>query len=158
MYRKVELAPKPPSEFELPFGGSLSPDNRCVKMAELIPWSEFEAEYAKNFPTEVGAPAKSFRIALGALIIKEKLVISDRETVEQIRENPYLQYFIGQSSYSNEIPFDPSLLVHFRPTISQNLINKVNERMVEKGAKSPLVKTEKKRIRTPKMSHSMEEN
>lgn len=34
-------------------------------------------------------------MALGSLIIKEKLGISDRETVEQIRENPYLQDFIG---------------------------------------------------------------
>jgi hypothetical protein len=96
VYRKAELAPRPPSEFELPFGGKLSVDNRWVKMVELIPWNEFEAEYAKNFPREKGAPAKSFRMALGALIIKEKLGISDRETVEQIRENPYLQYFIGQ--------------------------------------------------------------
>ena len=80
----------------------------------------------------MGAPAKSFRMALGALIIKEKLGISDGETVEQIRKNPYLQYFIGQSSYSNELAFDPSLLVHFRQRISPNLINKVNERMVEK--------------------------
>ena len=77
-------------------------------MAQIIPWSEFESEYAANFPAAHGAPAKSFRMALGALIIKEKLGISDRETVEQIRENPYLQYFIGQSSYSNELPFDPS--------------------------------------------------
>jgi IS5 family transposase len=52
-------------------------------------------------------------MALGALIIKEKLEISDRLTVEQSRENSYLQYFIGQLSYSNELPFDPSLLVHF---------------------------------------------
>ena len=158
MYRKVEVAPKPPSEFEQPFGGSLSPDNRWVKMAELIPWSEFESEYAQNFPTEMGAPAKSFRMALGALIIKEKLGISDRETVEQIRENPYLQYFIGQLTYSNELAFDPSLLVHFRQRISPNLINKVNERMVEKMRSTTPVKTEKKRIRTPKMSHSIEEN
>ena len=43
-----------------------------------------------------------FRMALGALIIKEKLGISDRETVEQIKENPYLQYFIGREAYSNE--------------------------------------------------------
>ena len=57
-------------------------------MAELIPWLEFEAEYAQNFPTEKGLRAKSFRMGLGALIIKEKLLISDRETVEQIRENP----------------------------------------------------------------------
>jgi IS5 family transposase len=76
VYRKVEQAQSPPSEFELPFGGKLSADNRWVKMAELIPWNEFEAEYAKNFPSEKGAPAKSFRMALGALIIKEKLGIS----------------------------------------------------------------------------------
>jgi transposase, IS5 family len=56
----------------------------------MIPWSEFESEYAAIFSEEIGAPAKSFIMALGALIIKEKLGISDRETVEQIRENPYL--------------------------------------------------------------------
>jgi hypothetical protein len=55
VYRKAELAPSPPSDFKLSFEGRLSADNRWVKMAELIPWSEFEAEYAKNFPTEMGA-------------------------------------------------------------------------------------------------------
>jgi IS5 family transposase len=90
MYRKAEPVPSEPENFELPFGGKLAEDNRWVMMAKLIPWSEFEAEYAQNFATEMGPPAKSFRMALGALIIKEKLGISDRETVEQIRENPYL--------------------------------------------------------------------
>ena len=103
-------------------------------------------------------PLSSFRMALGALIIKEKLGISDRETVEQIRENPYLQYFIGQSTYSNELPFYPSLLGHFRQRISAKLINKVNERMVEKVRETTPVKPEKKRIRTPKMSHPIKEN
>ncbi len=127
-------------------------------MAELIPRWEFEAEYAKKFPTEMGVPAKSFRMALGALIIKEKLEISDRPRVEQIRDNPYLQYFICQSTYSNELAFEPSLLVHFRQRISPNLINKVNERMVEKMRSITPVKTKKKRIRTPKMSHQIKEN
>ena len=99
----------------------------------------------KTSPSEKGAPAKSFRMALGALIIKEKLGISDRETVEQIRENPYLQYFIGQSSYSNELAFDPSLLVHFRQRISPNLINKVNERTIEKMREITPIKPEKKK-------------
>jgi hypothetical protein len=97
-------------------------------------------------------------MALGTLIIKEKLGISDRPRVEQILENPYLQYFIGQSNYSNELAFDPSLLVHFRQNISPNLINKVNERMVEKMREITSVKPEKKRIRTPKMSHLIAEN
>ena len=43
--------------------------------------------------SSLGPPAMSVRMALGALIIKERLGTSDEETVEQIRENPYLQLF-----------------------------------------------------------------
>jgi transposase, IS5 family len=79
-------------------------------MAELVPWEEFEEEYAQNFAEEMGALAKTFRMALGTLIIQEQLGTSDRETVEQIRENPYLQYFLVISAYSNEAPFEASML------------------------------------------------
>ena len=132
MYRKEEQAQTSAESFELPFEGKLSEDNRWVIMASLIPWSDFEEEYASIFSEEIGAPAKSFRMALGALIIKEKLGISDRETVEQIKENPYLQYFIGISSYSNETPFDASMLVHFRQRIGIELVNRINQKMVKK--------------------------
>ena len=82
MYRKSNQSELTPENFELPFSGKLSPDNRWLIMAELIPWAEFEVEYAEKFSEKMGAPAKPFRMALGALIIKEKLGISDRETVE----------------------------------------------------------------------------
>ena len=100
-------------------------------MAELIPWAEFEAEYAEKFSEKMGAPAKPFRMALGALIIKEKLGISDRETVEQIKENPYLQYFIGMSDYSNDSPFEASMMVYFRERINRDLVKKINQKMVK---------------------------
>jgi hypothetical protein len=132
MYRKLGQNPISPENFELTFEGKLSSDNRWVVLASLIPWGEFEEEYSEKFSMEMGAPAKPFRMALGALIIKEKLGISDRETVEQIKENPYLQYFIGIYSYSNEAPFDASMLVHFREKISADLVNKVNRETVKK--------------------------
>jgi hypothetical protein len=100
-------------------------------MAELIPWSDFESEYAEKFSETMGAPAKPFRMALGALIIKEKLRVTDRETVEQIRENPYLQYFLGMSDYSNEAPFEASMMVYFRERIGMNLVKKINQKMVK---------------------------
>ena len=68
-------------------------------------------------------------MALGALIIKDKLGIRDREKVEKIKDNPYLQYFIVMSSYINEAPFDTSMLVHCRERISANVVNKVNQMM-----------------------------
>jgi Transposase domain (DUF772) len=146
MYRKAGSGSTTAEEFELPFGSKLAEDNRWVMMAQLIPWSEFEALYAENFATEMGAPAKSFRMALGALIIKEKLGISDRETVEQIRENPYLQYFIGETSYSNKVPFDPSLLVHFRTRIKADIVNKINLEIVRRIGSVAASSSEKKKM------------
>lgn len=117
--------------FYLPFGGKLSSDNRWVKLAKLIPWETVEANYAEQFSATMGAPAKSFRLALGALIIKEKLGTSDEETVQQIRENPYLQYFLGKSEYRDEEPFDPSMMVHFRKRLSLEVVGQVNEAVVQ---------------------------
>jgi hypothetical protein len=87
-------------------------------------------------------------MALGSLIIKEKLGTSDRETVEQIKENPYLQYFIGQTNYSTDVPFDASLLVRFRERINVNLVNRINERMVSKS-QSGIEKEAKKKAQKP---------
>ncbi|NER06348.1 MAG: hypothetical protein F6K17_29085 [Okeania sp. SIO3C4] len=70
MYRKVGQRDTPPENFELPFNGQLSPDNRWVVMANLISWSKYEDKYALLFSGERGAPALSFRMALGTLIIK----------------------------------------------------------------------------------------
>ena len=132
MYRKEERLSPPSEKFELPFEGKLSTSNRWVIMASLIPWDDFEEEYAKLFSAEKGAPAKPFRIALGTLIIKEKLGTSDRETIEQITENPYLQYFIGLNCYQQEPPLEASMLVHFRKRINVDLVNKINKEIVRR--------------------------
>ncbi len=93
----------------------------------------------------MGAPAKPFRMALGALIIKEKLGTSDRETVEQIKENPYLQYFIGLSEYSNKAPFEASMMVYFRERINMDLVKKINQKMVKDFQEETEEKKKKKR-------------
>ncbi len=138
MYRKSELEKMEAEDFVLPFEGQLSEDNRWLIMAELIPWKEFEDEYARLFDQKIGAPAKSFRMALAALIIQEKLGTTDRETVAQIQENPYLQYFIGLSKYSNNLPFNSSMMVYFRKRINREMIDKINRAMVKNEIKKKL--------------------
>jgi hypothetical protein len=115
-------------DFKLPFGGRLKSGNRWVKLAKLIPWGEIEEIYTSNLAgTGMGAPAKSARIALGALIIKEHYGKSDEETVLEIQENPYLQYFLGYPAYSDKKPFDPSMLTHFRLRFGLSGSQKVND-------------------------------
>jgi hypothetical protein len=61
MYRKEQYTEKTLENFKNLFEGKLDEENRWIKMSKMIPWEEFEGEYAKNFKEEKGAPAKSFR-------------------------------------------------------------------------------------------------
>jgi len=130
MYRKKDRHQKEFDEFLLPFGGKLSQDNRWVQKAALIPWDELEPMYEASLTgSNTGAPAFSFRVALGSQIIKESLKITDEETVEQIKENPYLQYFLGYTSFTTTKPFDASMMVHFRKRLKWNDLQAINERI-----------------------------
>ena len=60
-----------------------------------IPWFELAEFYYQGLSTQMGRPAKDARLVIGVVIIKHKLCLSDAETVLQIQENPYLQYFVG---------------------------------------------------------------
>lgn len=133
MYRREHRHQLSFENFFLPFGGKLSGDNRWIKLAELIPWDELEDDYAAQFCKGFGAPAKPFRMALGALIIKARLGLTDEELVEQIKENPYLQFFIGLEAFQYSAPFDPSMMVYFRKRLPESVVNDCNERIVRHG-------------------------
>jgi len=122
-------------DFHMPFGGRLSPDNRWVKLAKMIPWNEVEELYRKSFEdTKMGAPAKSGRIAFGALIIKERLGITDEETVEQILENPYLQYFLGLHEFRESALFASTMMVYFRSRFCQDDYDLINAKIIALAA------------------------
>ena len=119
------------SGFETPFSQNLNPKNRWVVLADLIPWDEICNIYQKYVGvSSTGRPGLSSRVALGALIIKHLCNLDDRETVDQISENVYMQYFLGYSSFSDEPPFDASLFVDLRKRIGMEALNAINERIV----------------------------
>jgi hypothetical protein len=119
MYRKHHNGQLSIEEFHVPFGGTLDPENRWVLFASMMPWEELEHAYASQFSPTTGAPAKRVRLAFGTLFIKQRLALTDEETVEQIRENAYIQFFLGFAGYSSKPPLDPSMMVHFRQRFSE---------------------------------------
>jgi len=42
-----------------------------------------------------------------------------------------MQYFLGYSSFTDEAPFDASLLVHFRKRLGMQSVNAINKKIVE---------------------------
>jgi hypothetical protein len=118
--------------FEHPFERTLDLSNRWVVLAGLIPWDElcnvFLHEESKK---SAGRTGINPRIILGALIIKHICNLDDRETVAQISENIYMQYFLGYPSFINDKPFDASLFVTIRKRYGLDFINNLNEKIIQ---------------------------
>ena len=121
------------TDFGMPLGMSLNPNNRWVKKAGTIPWDEIEVRYAALFKSHKGNVAKPLRLALGALLIQTERQISDEETPLQIQETPCLQYFCGLPEYEDKLPFDPSLMVHFRRRLTPEILGEINEMIIAKA-------------------------
>ena len=72
-------------------------------------------------------------VTSGALFIRQRLGLTDEETVQQIRANAYVQFFLGFAGYSSKAPFDPSMMVHFHKRFSEEDLNRINELIAERG-------------------------
>ncbi len=121
------------SDFGQPVGMKMSAENRWVKKAENIPWSEIEQKYAKLFTSKKGNVAKPLRLALGACIIQAEYGYSDEEVRLQIQEGPYLQFFCGFAEYKDEPPFDASLMVYFRKRLTPEILGEINELIIRQA-------------------------
>jgi len=71
-------------------------------------------------------------VVIGALIIKHEKGLSDGQTVEEIRENPYLQYFLGFEEFSHTIPFDASLFVTIRKRLGEAAFENMTRAFIDR--------------------------
>ena len=111
----------------------LDKTNRWVALGDLLPWTELEKEYNSRLDNQKkGAGNKPARMILGAMIIKHKLNLSDVETIEIIRESPYMQYFCGLHEFTDKPIFDPSLFVTIRKRVSEEELNKMTVKLLNK--------------------------
>lgn len=140
-------------EFSTPFEMNMNPENRWVKLASKVPWDELAAIYHQSLDKDKGAPIKDARLVIGALIIKHMLGLDDRGVIEMISENPYMQYFIGRSSYTSKPVFSPVLFVHVRRRLGPEAFDMMNQEVIMRalGRKKPRSKPEEKQDDEPQL-------
>ena len=110
----------------------LDKHNRWVVLGDMLPWAALEKVYnSKLHNDERGAGNKPARMVIGAMVIKHKLNLSDEETIQIIRENPYMQYMCGLSELTDKPIFDPSLFVTVRKRISEEEINEMTTKLLK---------------------------
>ena len=137
MYRSTNRQQLEFADFYLPFSGHLDPENRWVALAQLVPWELAEEIYHADLCKNAGQPIVPARVALGALLVKERMGLTDRETVETIAENPYMQFFLGREEFTQEPMFDASLMVDFRKRFGEEGMQRMAEAIALASLKKP---------------------
>ena len=90
-----------------------------VLLAGLINWDEIHRTFAGHFSSGRGRPALSPRLIAGLLYLQHAFDASDEAVVNTWVENPYWQYFTGETWLQTELPIDPSSLTRWRNRIGE---------------------------------------
>jgi transposase, IS5 family len=132
----IEYTPQSQLSLELfkhPFEQALDKENRWVKLASLIPWDSLASVYCRKLDPDAGRKSVDIRTVIAALIVKHKLGLDDRGTIQMIQENIYLQYFCGLKSFTTAPVFDPSLFVDIRKRLGSHEFDAFNQLVIEKS-------------------------
>ena len=72
--------------------------NPLWQLAETIDWTEIEAELSPLY-TDFGRPAKPIRLMVGLNLLKHMFNLGDETVINAWVENPYYQYFTGETVF-----------------------------------------------------------
>ncbi len=93
-------------------------------LADKINWEVFEKSFESLYHW-TGRPAKRIRVMVSLLLLKQIFDVSDEKVVKIWKENPYWQYFSGESHFQLTVPCEASDLVHFRKRIGAKGVEKI---------------------------------
>lgn len=108
----------------------INPEHELAILSDQINWKTFEDEFSALY-SHTGQPGMPIRMMVGLLLLKRIYNLGDETVMEQWLQNPYYQYFCGESEFQWKYPCDPSDLVHFRKRIGKDGVEKIFQLSVD---------------------------
>jgi len=102
--------------FRLSLEQMLNQRHALYKLAGQIDWKAAEIKFGELY-SEEGRPGIPIRLMVGLHFLKHTYNLSDEEVVAQWAENPYWQYFCGETYFQHHFPINPSQMTRFRKRI-----------------------------------------
>lgn len=102
----------------------ISTRHELVVLSGEIDWNWIEKELS-TFYSDQGRPSVPIRTIVGMLLLKQLFNESDESVLHRWIENPYWQYFTGETYFQHQAPFDPTDFVYFRKRIGKQGMEKV---------------------------------
>ena len=110
--------------FRVPLVSVINREHKLVLLAQRIDWEKVEKDFSVYYP-ELGRLAVPIRKMVGSMLLKQMFNLGDETFVARWIENPYWQYFCGETYFQYDKPYDPSEFVHFRKRIGEEGAQKI---------------------------------
>jgi IS5 family transposase len=88
-----------------------------VRLAGLIDWGRFEAEFGPLYTDATGRPGLPMRLMVGLHLLKHMDGLSDEAVCARYLDSPYAQLFCGETHFRHGLPLDRSSLTRWRQRI-----------------------------------------
>jgi transposase, IS5 family len=90
--------------------------HELVRLAGLVDWSFFDRRFEPLY-AETGRPGVPTRLMVGLHLLKHMHGLSDEAVCERWVENPYFQFFCGETFFQHTLPADRSSMTRWRQRI-----------------------------------------
>jgi IS5 family transposase len=118
----------------------LNRQHELYRLAGLIDWAAFEQEFGKFYSTWKGRPGIPLRLLVGLSYLGHAFGLSDEAVVAKWVENPYWQYFCGETYFQHQLPIDPSSMTRWRQRIGEKGCELILAATLQAGLRSGAVK------------------
>lgn len=105
--------------FKTPLIQFINPNHELCLLSKKIDWNKVEEDFSPYYCADNGRPSIPIRKIVGVILLKRVYNQSDESIIERWKENPYWQYFCGETNFQHEQPFDPTELIKFRQRIGE---------------------------------------
>ncbi|UUM20812.1 IS5 family transposase [Mycoavidus sp. SF9855] len=126
--------------FRYPLNEQINMKHPLVRLAGLINWDQLSVLMSESFTSNRGRPATSPRLIAGLLYLQYAFNLSDEEVVLGWLENPYHQFFTGETYLQTEAPIDPSSLTRWRNRLGEEGVEELLAETIEAAKRSDVIK------------------
>jgi IS5 family transposase len=105
--------------FKTPLVQFIDVNHELCLLSKKIDWEKVEEDFSDYYCLDNGRPSIPIRKIVGVILLKRVYNQSDESVVERWMENPYWQYFCGETYFQYKQPFDPTELIKFRQRIGE---------------------------------------
>jgi len=118
----------------------LNRNHELFRLAHLIDWDSFEREFGEYYSPSKGRPGVPIRLMVGLSYLGHAYGLSDEAVISKWVENPYWQYFCGETYFQHQLPIDFSTMSRWRKRIGEEGCEKILAATLQTGLKVKAVK------------------